>query len=63
MKGGGDLVVPLVSARTARQVSREPTTRLRTWLDVWAFSGDAGAARTILEAVASSLIAVTSLTL
>lgn len=36
--------------------------RLPGWLDAVAFGGDAGAARTVLDAVASSLITVTSLT-
>ena len=35
---------------------------LPTWLDNLVFSGDAGAARTVLNAVSSSLITVTSLT-
>lgn len=35
---------------------------LPQWLDALVFSGDAGAARTVLDAVSSSLITVTSLT-
>ena len=35
---------------------------LPPWMDAIVFSGDAGAARTVLDAVASSLITVTSLT-
>ncbi len=37
-------------------------SQLPGWLDAVVFSGDAGAARTVLDAVASSLITVTSLT-
>ena len=37
-------------------------THMPSWLDAIVFSGDAGAARTVLDAVASSLITVTSLT-
>ncbi|MEO6502623.1 MAG: DUF2254 domain-containing protein [Jatrophihabitantaceae bacterium] len=52
--GAAGILLPRLDARF--------DARLPGWLDDLLFGGDAGAARTLLDAVASSLITVTSLT-
>ena len=56
------VVVALAAGITVPYVESAAEGALPTWLTSVAFSGDAGAARTVLDAISSSLITVTSLT-
>lgn len=56
------VVVALVLGVVLPHVDRHADATLPSWLDSVLFSGDPGAARTVLDAISSSLITVTSLT-
>ncbi len=56
------VAVALVLGVVLPQVDRHADADLPSWLDSVFFSGDPGAARTVLDAISSSLITVTSLT-
>lgn len=56
------LVLALVTGALLPELDRRVDGSLPGWLDTLVFNGDAGAAQTVLDAVASSLITVTALT-
>jgi uncharacterized membrane protein len=56
------VVMALVLGVVLPHVDRHADAALPSWLDSVLFSGDPGAARTVLDAISSSLITVTSLT-
>ena len=56
------VLVAVILGAMVPQVAALVDGRLSGWLDDLMFSGDAGAARSVLDAVSSSLITVTSLT-
>jgi uncharacterized membrane protein len=56
------VVIALAIGVVLPRVDRRFDGALPGWLSSWLFSGDPGAARTVLDAVSSSLITVTSLT-
>ncbi|GAB2580842.1 DUF2254 domain-containing protein [Microlunatus antarcticus] len=56
------VVLAIVGGQLVPRLDAAVDGRLPGWLDAVAFGGDAGAAQTVLDAVGSSLITVTSLT-
>lgn len=56
------LVLALATGGLLPELDRRVDGSLPGWLDTVVFNGDAGAAQTVLDAVASSLITVTALT-
>ncbi len=56
------IVLALVAGVTLPLLDAAVDGQFPTWFSTWIFGGGAGAARTVLDAVASSLITVTSLT-
>ncbi len=56
------LVAAIALGVAVPSLDRHLDDSMPTWLSGWLFNGDAGAAQTVLDAISSSLITVTSLT-